>query len=100
MLLTIDSSGFATSSTASGAFMPGAATRMSTIGTLICGSSSGRTAVSLSIWPLMNAYRNIFIHDQWPDWATLWFPGLLSLGLLLAGFVVFKRLQNEILDEV
>lgn len=64
---------------------------------------SERTVALLSwnpIWPLMNAYRNIFIHDQWPDWATLLFPGLLSLGLLLAGFVVFKRLQNEILDEV
>ena len=39
-VLTMVSSGLATSSTASGAESPGAATWMSTIGTLICGSSS------------------------------------------------------------
>ena len=46
MPLTIDSSGLVTISTASGAFSPSALTRMSTIGTLICGSSSRGMVVS------------------------------------------------------
>lgn len=64
---------------------------------------SERTVAMLSwnpIWPLMNAYRSILVHDQWPVWETLVFPAALSVGLLAAGALVFKRLQNEILDEV
>lgn len=52
------------------------------------------------MWPVMAAYRDIFLNNQWPDWATLLYPAALSVLLLAAGFVVFKRLQHDILDEV
>jgi lipopolysaccharide transport system permease protein len=64
---------------------------------------SERTVALLSwnpMWPLMNAYRDIFLNNQWPDWASLLYPLALSVLLLGAGFVVFKRLQHDILDEV
>jgi len=48
----------------------------------------------------MNAYRDIFLNNQWPDWSTLLYPAVLSVLLLAAGFAVFKRLQHDILDEV
>ncbi len=69
----------------------------------IPGILSERTAALLSwnpMWPVMMAYRRIFIDSHWPDWASLTWPALLSLLLLASGVAVFARLQHEILDEV
>src|SRR5579859_7608088 len=64
MGLTMASSGLVTSSTASGAFNPLACTMMSTIGTLICGSSS-RGMVSSATRPAASAaIRNSGVNGE------------------------------------
>ena len=64
---------------------------------------SARTVSVLTwnpVWPLMLAYRAIFMQGQEPVWQSLLYPAAVSLILIGAGFLAFARLQHEILDEV
>lgn len=52
------------------------------------------------MWPLINAYHDIFLEQRWPAWDSLIYPAVLSLVLLLVAMRAFLKLQAEIVDEL
>lgn len=52
------------------------------------------------MWPLINAYHDIFLEQRLPAWHTLWYPMLLALVLVALAMRAFSRLQAEIVDEL
>jgi len=52
------------------------------------------------MWPVVRAMQDIFIGQRFPDWGTLAYPLLLSVGLALLARMAFERLSNELVDEL
>ncbi|MGB9713305.1 MAG: ABC transporter permease [Dissulfurimicrobium sp.] len=52
------------------------------------------------MWSLINAMHTIFLDGRFPDWASLIYPGVLSIGLVYLGMFAFWRLSGEIVDEL
>lgn len=52
------------------------------------------------MWPLMLAYRKIFMQGQLPDPVALVYPALITIALIVLGLFAYIRLQHDILDEV
>ena len=52
------------------------------------------------IWPLIRAMQTIFLEQKQPEWASLMYPAILTLGLLVIGMLVFRRLNSEMVDEL
>jgi lipopolysaccharide transport system permease protein len=50
--------------------------------------------------PLVSAYQDIFVHDQWPNWASLVFPAVLAALLCVVGLRLFRNHAGEIVDEL
>ena len=50
--------------------------------------------------PIIASYQGIFLQHQAPDWASLISTSVLTLGLLLVGFVFFMRRVGEMVDEL
>lgn len=50
--------------------------------------------------PLITAYQNIFVLNQWPDWGDLLPLGVVSLATVLAGLRLFRKLSPEMVDEL
>ncbi len=48
--------------------------------------------------PLVAGYQNILLLDQAPDWRGLVWVAVLSVGLLVASFVLFRRASPEMVD--
>ena len=50
--------------------------------------------------PLVQAYQNIILYHQWPEWSHF-LPHAVGAGLaLVGGFMVFSRLSGEMVDEL
>lgn len=50
--------------------------------------------------PVIQGYQTIFLHNQFPDWSIL-YPMVIAAGIvLLIGYLVFKKLDNEMVDEL
>jgi lipopolysaccharide transport system permease protein len=50
--------------------------------------------------PLVQAYQNIILYHQWPEWFHF-LPHAVGAGLaLVGGFMVFSRLSGEMVDEL
>jgi lipopolysaccharide transport system permease protein len=52
------------------------------------------------MWSLVRAMQEIFVEHRSPDWQTLAYPLLLSIGLALLARMAFERLANELVDEL
>jgi lipopolysaccharide transport system permease protein len=52
------------------------------------------------MWPLILAYRKIFVQGQLPDPVALVYPALITIALIALGLFAYIRLQHDILDEV
>jgi lipopolysaccharide transport system permease protein len=50
--------------------------------------------------PLVQGYQTILLLGQWPDWRSLWLPGLWSAALLWGGVRLYRARAAEILDEL
>lgn len=48
--------------------------------------------------PLIGAYRDVIVHQRLPDPVSLAYPGALALAFLLAGLLMFRRLERHIRD--
>ncbi len=52
------------------------------------------------ILPLIEAYQNLFLTHQWPNWITLWPLALTTLVLLFLGGWFFLARVGEMVDEL
>ncbi|NTX29466.1 ABC transporter permease [Burkholderia pyrrocinia] len=50
--------------------------------------------------PVIEAFQVTMVQHVWPDWSTLLFPFVLSIGLCLAGFSLFRKHAGEMVDEL
>lgn len=50
--------------------------------------------------PLMMAYQNVLVNNDWPNWQTLWPISLLSVLLCFWSLQLFRRRAGEIVDEL
>lgn len=48
--------------------------------------------------PLVRIYQDALLYNRLPDVYTLWVPVVISLGLLVLSFVVFRRASPELVD--
>lgn len=49
---------------------------------------------------LFLAYQGVVLRNEWPDWQSLLYPGLLAVLLLAIGLWVFRALSGEMVDEL
>jgi len=49
---------------------------------------------------LVAAYQQIILHGCWPHWAQFRFHAIGALTVLTVGFLVFRRLSGEVVDEL
>lgn len=50
--------------------------------------------------PLVEAYQNIIIYHQWPQWSHFGWHVFGVILVLWLGFFVFNRLSGEMVDEL
>lgn len=49
---------------------------------------------------IIDAYRNIFYYQQMPDFQSLGILFAISIGLVVAGYFIFKKLQKGFAEEL
>ncbi len=49
---------------------------------------------------LIEAYRSILYYHQWPEWTGLLIWSVASIGLLILGYVIFKKLERSFVEEL
>ncbi len=49
---------------------------------------------------LVAAYQQIILHGSWPQWGQFRFHAIGALTVLTIGFLVFRRLSGEVVDEL
>lgn len=50
--------------------------------------------------PVIGAYQTTFVHQNWPNWQSLWPTALLAILLCLLGLHLFKKNAGEMVDEL
>lgn len=50
--------------------------------------------------PVIGAYQTIFVHQNWPNWQSLWPTAVLASLLCLLGLHLFKKNAGEMVDEL
>ncbi|MCF0106411.1 MAG: ABC transporter permease [Holdemanella sp.] len=48
---------------------------------------------------LVNSYRDIFLNHRWPDFTSLGCVCLFSLGVLIIGYFIFKKLEKGFAEQ-
>ena len=49
---------------------------------------------------IITSYQNIILYGSWPNWHQLYFHILGAIVTLLLGFIVFKKLCHDLVDEL
>jgi len=49
---------------------------------------------------IITTLQNIFVKQQWPVWLDLIYPLIVGVVCCIVGISLFKRLSNEIVDEI
>jgi lipopolysaccharide transport system permease protein len=52
------------------------------------------------MWPVVRAMQDIFLGRAYPDWGSLAYPGVLAVCFLVVARVAFKKLSDELVDEL
>jgi len=52
------------------------------------------------LWPIVHFAQTIFVEDRVPPWSMLAYPTLAAAVLLALGWLAFRRLAGEIVDEL
>ena len=47
---------------------------------------------------VINGYRQVILQGQWPNWNEVGLATTISLVILVAGYLIFKRLENQFAD--
>lgn len=50
------------------------------------------------MWPLVALYQQALLHNRWPQWETLIYPGAMSLTLCALTLFVFVRANADLVD--
>lgn len=50
--------------------------------------------------PIFNGYHQVFLYHKFPLWDSLIIVSLFSILFLIAGYFVYKKLVNEMVDEL
>ena len=50
--------------------------------------------------PLVQGYQSVLLMGQWPDWGSLWLPGVWSATALWTGLVIYRARGEEMIDEL
>jgi ABC-2 type transport system permease protein len=49
---------------------------------------------------IVNAYRDILYYQQWPDFVMLGAVALFSFGVMILGYLVFRKLEKGFAEEL
>ena len=49
---------------------------------------------------IIEAYRCIFVRGEWPDFMSLLAVGLFSFAVMIAGYLVFRKLEKGFAEEI
>jgi lipopolysaccharide transport system permease protein len=49
---------------------------------------------------LMAGFQTVLVNQTWPQWNSLWLPGLLCLLLCAGGLALFRKHAGEMVDEL
>ncbi|MCP3709232.1 ABC transporter permease [Paraburkholderia sp. CNPSo 3274] len=49
---------------------------------------------------LIEAFQGVMMQGEWPDWSQLWLVAVLSVGLCVFGFRLFRKHVGEMVDEL
>lgn len=52
------------------------------------------------MFPLISTIQNIFLYNTTPDWVTLLPSLIISALLMIIGFIIYKKLESEMVDEL
>lgn len=52
------------------------------------------------MYPLIQAFQNIFINNAWPDWVSLLYPLAIGVLLCMLGLRLFRKHAAEMVDEL
>lgn len=52
------------------------------------------------MYPLIQAFQNIFINHAWPDWVSLLYPLAIGVLLCMLGLRLFRKHAAEMVDEL
>lgn len=52
------------------------------------------------MWPIVRFIQTLFLEDRVPAWSTLAYPAAVAVGFLALGWVAFRKLSGEIVDEL
>jgi len=52
------------------------------------------------MWPIVRFAQTLLLEDRVPDWSTLAYPAVVALVLLTLGWIAFRKLSGEIVDEL
>lgn len=52
------------------------------------------------LYPIIKGLQDIFLNNQFPDWATILPTLVVTIILLFIGFKMFKKLESEMVDEL
>nr|AAS55713.1 ABC-transporter protein [Aneurinibacillus thermoaerophilus] len=52
------------------------------------------------MYPIVKSFQTIFVYQKWPQWNELFIPFLGALIMMLLGYVTFKKLEKEMVDEI
>ncbi|MBF0375637.1 MAG: ABC transporter permease [Alphaproteobacteria bacterium] len=62
--------------------------------------SIGRVAAWNPLTPVMIGFQDVLVGGQWPDWASLAYPGVIALACAALGAGLFRRHAADIADEL
>lgn len=52
------------------------------------------------VYPIISAMQNIYLNNISPHWEQLLWPFIVTIILLVIGYILFKKLENEMVDEL
>ncbi|EGG32435.1 hypothetical protein HMPREF9412_1500 [Paenibacillus sp. HGF5] len=50
--------------------------------------------------PIVEGYHNVFVYHEWPLWETLLYPVIIAVVFVSLGFLTYKKLNKEMVDEL
>ena len=64
-------------------------------------SERARNLIELNpMAPFIVAYQNIILHNRWPQLTSFWLHMICTIAILLLGYLLFRKLCGDIVDEL
>lgn len=49
---------------------------------------------------VIRGYQDIFLYNRWPEWSSLYIMIIITCFFLIVGYLTFKKLDREMVDEL